>query len=101
MDAKKAAAAYPTLEKLIARVLIEHDPSGLYAMGAPHDEHGGDVRAIIASLQRATSLADVHSILVDRLCGWIVNAGKDVDDLCSSMAPAIWEAWREFKRAAG
>jgi hypothetical protein len=85
MDAKKAAAAYPTLEKLIARVLIERDPSGLYAMGAPHDEHDGDV----------------HSILVDRLCGWIVDAGKDVEDLCSGMAPAIWEAWREFKRAAG
>ena len=46
-------------------------------------------------------MADVQSILVDRLCGWIVDAEKDVDDLCSSMAPAIWEAWCEFKRAAG
>ena len=46
MDADKAAKAYPTLEKRIARLLVEHDPSGLFAMGAPHDEHDEDVRAI-------------------------------------------------------
>ena len=101
MDSRKAVAAYPTLEKRVASVLIEHDPSGLYAMGAPHDEHDGDVRAIISALQRATSLADVRPILESTLGRWIRGAGKDVDVLCASMALPIWEAWCDFKSEAG
>lgn len=101
MDSRKTVAAYSTLEKRVGSVLIEHDPSGLYALGAPHDEHDGDVHAIISALQHATSVADVRPILESTLGSWIRDAGKDVDVLCATMAPPIWEAWRDFKSEVG
>jgi hypothetical protein len=101
MDPKKATAAYPALEKRVRNVLVEQDPSGLYAIGAPDDEHDEEVRRIISLLQRATSVADVREVLKDRLAPWILDAGKSVEDLCTKMAPPIWEAWCEFKLKAG
>lgn len=101
MDTQRATKAFPTLQKRIVDVLVEQDPSGLFGTGAPNDEHDADVHAIISQLQRAKSESDVRSVLNDRLRGWIIESGKNVDEVCAQMAPAIWEAWREFKDQAG
>jgi hypothetical protein len=101
MDPKKAATAYPARERRVVEILIAHDPSGLFALGAPRDEHDAEARAIISKLQRATGTADVEGILDDVLGGWIRSAGKPTTDLCAAMAPDIWEAWRNFRNAAG
>jgi hypothetical protein len=101
MDSKKASIAYRALERQVVDIVIAHDPSGLYALGAPRDEHDGDVHAIISRLQRASGPTDVESILAEVLRPWLDGASKSTTELCAAMAPGIWEAWHEFRRAAG
>ncbi len=101
MDARKAAAAYPALEARIRALLVEHDPSGLFEAGAPRDEHDREVHAIVSRLRRAADEDDVAAILADVLGGWIDGAAKNRAELCSRMAPHVWEAWRAFTSAAG
>lgn len=101
MDAERAAAAYPALEKRVIGILVAHDPSGLFALGAPRDEHDRDVHTIISALQGATSVTDVRAILERELAHWITGASKDVDELCREMAEPIWDAWCEFRSKAG
>ena len=101
MDSKKASIAYPVLERKVVDILVAHDPSGLYALGAPRDEHDRDVHAIISRLQHASGPADVEGILADVLRPWLEDAGKSTTEFCAVMAPGIWEAWQNFRKAAG
>jgi hypothetical protein len=101
MDPKKAATAYPALKRRIVEILIANDPSGLFGLGAPYDEHDRDVHIIISKLQGATGTSDVEIILEEVLGGWMDSAGEPVTGLCAAMAPDIWEAWQDFKNAAG
>ena len=95
MKPEKAKRAYPELEESIRRAFQAHDPDGLFAMGAPADEHDTDIHAIISSLQHAAGAEDVAATLRHRFEG-----GDSVDRL-TAMAAEIWQAWRDFKRAAG
>ena len=100
MDPKKAASAYSVLERRIVEILVAHDPSGLFALGAPHDEHDRDVHIIISKLRRAAGTSDVEIILEEVLGGWMNSAGKPTSQLCAAMAPDIWEAWQYFRNAS-
>ena len=101
MDSKKASIAYPVLERKVVDILVAHDPTGLYGLGAPRDEHDRDVHAIISRLQDALGQADVEGILADVLRPWLDGAGESTRELCAAMAPGIWEAWQNFRKAAG
>src|SRR5437773_10857366 len=101
MDPKKASVAYSRLEERVVDILVAHDPSGLFALGAPRDEHDREVHAIISKLQHATGPEDVEGILSAVLRPWVEGAGKSVAALCAATAPDIWEAWQKFREVAG
>jgi len=54
-----------------------------------------------AWLQDALGQADVEGILADVLRPWLDGAGESTRELCAAMAPGIWEAWQNFRKAAG
>src|SRR6266446_6811387 len=101
MDSKKASIAYPVLERKVVDIVVAHDPSGLYSLGDPRAEPDRDVHAIISRLKHASGLVDVEGILADVLRPWLEAAGKSTTESCAAMAPGIWEAWQNFRRAAG
>jgi hypothetical protein len=101
MDPDKATAAFPVLEERIRQTLVAHDPSGLFELGAPRDEHDGDVHTIISRLQRASDETEVPGILEDALGHWIGDRRRVQRKVCEAMAPEVWDAWSAFKVEAG
>lgn len=100
MDPKKARAAYPQLFNAIRAVIYRHDPSGLFALGAPKDEHDDDVHRIISRLQHVDSPDAVPEIL-DDVMGYWFEENPDPKDFARAMAPPIWDAWCVFIEEAG
>ena len=100
MNKEEARAAFPGLFEAIREVLQRHDPSGLFAMGAPKDEHDDSINRIVARLQSVQSAEAVPEILEREVGGWIRGNGKDAVEVCAAMAPEIWVAWCEFREKA-
>ena len=85
----------------IREVLQRHDPSNLFELGAPLDEHDSSVHRIIGGIQHAHDPAGVTEVLERELWDWINAAGNDPTRICAAMAPDVWRAWRAFKGGAG
>ena len=101
IEATRAAGAFPELLRTIRKVFYQHDPSGLFAVGAPEDEHDALIHMVISRLQYLRGSEEVAVVLEAELGGWIASNGKDPKDACSSMAPAIWSAWCVFREKVG
>lgn len=97
MDPAKAARAFPRLIAAMRTILHRHDPSGLFGMGAPEDEHDGSICRIISGLQLVRECNEVASILEAELGDWIADNGNDPEKVCQAMAPEVWEAWSTFQ----
>ena len=101
MDPKKARAAFPELFNKIREIVYQHDPSGLFSVGAPKDEHDDSVYKIISLLRNKKSLEEVPDVLDKAMGGWLEENPEASDDMWVSMAPEIWEAWKTFLKKAG
>ena len=101
MDKEKAAAAFPKLFEDIREVIYQHDPSGLFAMGAPKDEHDDSIHRIISLLQHIHGPEGVQEVLEDAMRDWIADKGDNPKEVCTAMAPAVWTAWSEFRGKVG
>ena len=98
MDTQKARRSYPKLLRDIREVFRKHDPSGLFSMHVPDDEHDSDINRIISDLQHASGQEEVPRLLQKHLDEWIKDAGNDPFEICDRMASPIWDAWSEFKK---
>ena len=94
MDKNKAAAAFPELIATLRDVLRQHDPSGLFALGCPEDEHDDDIHRILSLLQGAQGRGDVVNVLDSVLSGWVPEEERKAT--FEAMAPAVWAAWSAF-----
>ena len=101
MNPDEASSAFAVLEAEIRDVFRRHDPSGLFGMGAPADEHDSDVHRVISALQRVADPCGVSEVLQSVWREWIAARGQDPIRVCDAMAPEVWSAWRAFRRRAG
>lgn len=97
MDTNKASKFYPKLLRDIQEVFRKHDPSGLFSLGVPNDEHDDDINRIVSELQHVSDPEEVPVLLKKHLGEWINSAGKDPSEVCQRMASPIWDAWCEFR----
>ena len=100
MDPKKANAAFPELFAKIQDVLYRYDPSGLFSIGAPKDEHDDSVYKIISLLRYIRSLEEAPGILHKTMGGWLAENPQASEEMWALMAPEIWEAWQTFLKKA-
>ena len=100
MDPEKAKAAFPVLFDAIKEVIYRYDPSGLFSIGAPKDEHDDSVYRIISLLRDTRSLDEVPDILDKAMGGWLAENPHATEEMWVSMAPEIWEAWKIFLQKA-
>ena len=100
MDSKKAGTAFPELFAKIQDVVYRYDPSGLFSIGAPKDEHDDSVYKIISLLRCICSLEEVPGILHKTMGGWLAENPHASEDMWISMAPEVWEAWKIFLEQA-
>ena len=101
MDPKKASTAFPTLFSKIRKVVYRYDPSGLFAIGAPKDEHDDSVNKIISLLRYKHSPEEVPDVLENAMGGWLADNPEASEEKWVAMAPEIWEAWKAFLENAG
>ena len=101
MDPKKASAAFPALFNTIREVVYRYDPSGLFSIGAPKDEHDDSVHKIISLLRSTHTLEEVPDVLDQAMGGWLEDNPYASGEMWESMAPEIWEAWKTFLEKAG
>ena len=101
MDPKKASKAFPTLFSNIREVVYRYDPSGLFAIGAPKDEHDDSVFKIISLLRDKHSQEEVPDVLDKAMGGWLADNPEASEEMWEEMAPEIWEAWKVFLEEAG
>ena len=101
MDPQKAKAAFPELFHAIREVVYRHDPSGLFAISAPKDEHDDDVYRIISLLRHSRSMEEVPEVLDTVMGRWLSENPYASEEMWGSMAPEIWEAWKTFLEKAG
>ena len=100
MDPKKTGTAFPELFAKIQDVVYRYDPSGLFSIGAPKDEHDDSVYKIISLLRYIRSLEEVPGILDKAMGGWLPENPHASEEMWVSMAPEIWEAWRKFLKTS-
>jgi hypothetical protein len=101
VDPEKARRAYPDLENSIRQIFLAQDPDRLFELGAPPDEHDGDIHRVISKLQYASEVSDLVHILEHCRIEAPEMGRQGSSDDWRGMAPAIWEAWLAFKQAAG
>ena len=101
MDPKKASAAFPALFHKVREIVYRYDPSGLFSIGAPQDEHDDSVYKIISLLRDKHSLEEVPDVLDKAMGGWLAENPDASEEMWVSMAPEIWEAWKTFLEKAG
>ncbi len=100
MDPTKARAAFPRLLSEIREVVYRYDPSGLFAIGAPKDEHDDSVYKIISLLQHIHSEEEVPQVLEKAMGGWLADNPEASEEVWTAMAPEIWDAWKAFLERA-
>lgn len=101
LDPTRAVSAFKELEGAVRDVLLEHDPSGLFAMGAPRGEHDSDIHRVISKLQFVDKCEGVSDVLQSVLGGWISESGHEPARICAAMAPDLWRAWLVYQEKAG
>ena len=101
MDPKKAKEAFPELFHAIREVVYRYEPSGLFAISAPKDEHDDDVYRIISLLRDSRGPEEVPEVLDNVMGGWLTENPHASEEMWVSMAPEIWEAWETFLEKAG
>ena len=85
------------LAEAVAGAIDAADPAGLLAVGAPSDEYGSEIGAVLAQLPGVRDIEDVAAIVRDefcRSCGVELGAAER-----QNVAAAIWEAVEKYRYA--
>jgi hypothetical protein len=86
---------YGDLFGALAAALSEADPIGLHAIGAPENEYGPEIAAILPRLCRAKNLADVQRIIHEEFArSFNVDAGPSA--AYSGASTTVWRALERF-----
>ncbi len=101
MDPKEARAAFLALLSQIREVVYRYDPSGLFSIGAPKDEHDDSIYKIISLLRHTHGPEEVPDVLEKAMGGWLADNPEASEEMWVSMASEIWEAWKTFLAKAG
>ncbi len=99
-DGHSTHKAFPALFQGIRNAVIASDPTGLFSLGVPLDEHDDLIHRIISGLGAARQADDVEAILDNALRSWIDAAGGRKDGVVGELSPVIWHLWQNFRQEA-
>ena len=97
LERKVLKTRYGNLFFEVRKILNEHDPVGLIAIGCPDDEYEPELGTILPRLRHAGSSKDVQEIIDQEFDKWFGRDTLGTWHASPELAQQVWEAWQRFK----
>lgn len=89
---------YQVLVAAVERAINEADPIGLLEAGAPRDEYGPEIGAILPRIVNAQRSEDVTDVLNEEFLSWFGEGTAGPRQVYEAPARRIWDALLEYRR---
>jgi hypothetical protein len=90
---------YQVLVAAIERALNGADPIGLLEAGAPSDEYGSEIGAILPRIVNAQRSEDVTDVLHEEFLRWFGEGTAGLRQAYEVPARQIWDALLEYRKS--
>jgi hypothetical protein len=91
---------YQALVAAVERAINEADPIGLLEAGAPTDEYGPEIGAILPRIVNAQRSEDVTDVLHEEFLRWFGVGTAGPREKYEAPARQIWAALLEYRKSA-